>query len=91
MCVSVHVVSMKLLNDVQVVPACLEKSGLLDSAISQLLTPSTSSAATNLGQLTAVHILGGILSVRKGRDLFPRPVPSDLHHLSGMVWHLPSW
>lgn len=32
-----------------------------------------------LGKLAAVHVLGSTLSLSKGRDLFPRPLPAHGH------------
>lgn len=39
-----------------------------------------------MGQLVAVHVLGGALSLSKGRTLFPRPpLAAAPAHSSGMV------
>ena len=59
----------------QVVPACLSSSGLLDSAIDMLQKASCPKEPITIGKLAAVHVLGGTLSLSKGRGLFPRPAP----------------
>lgn len=70
----------------QVVPACLESSGLLDSAITALLNPYSLEEPQAMGQMVAVHVLGGALSLSKGRTLFSRLPPAAAPaHSSGMV------
>ena len=68
------------------VPAGLDSSGLLDSAIIALLGPSRLEEPQAVGQLIAVHVLGGALGLSKGRSLFPRRPPAAAPaHSSGMV------
>ena len=60
----------------QVVPACLSSSGLLDCAINTLQKASCPEEPITMAKLAAVHVLGGTLSLSKGRGLFPRPAPT---------------
>lgn len=70
----------------QVAPACLELSGLLDATIIALTHPPGGEEPQGIGQLVAIHVLGGALSLSRGRSLFPQcPPPAAPAHSSGMV------
>lgn len=73
----------------QVVPGCLESSGLLDCAVDRASVLSPPEVGSNMTQLAAVHVLGGALSLSRGRSLFPRSIPTDRSDSPAMVRSFP--